>query len=297
MRLLLLLLLWTYSFSTAAGSLASELRTCLASKSLNQQNPIDLANQCPTYYSRLQQLGILQTLEPLPERYFSKHYLQQLNTLTKKSTQVQVFDRSELDGLLAALMLDTEAEQSQAWWNSFLAWLDSLKPEQYEHEYRWLVEFLQALSLSEQTVTTIIYAFLILIAVLAIALVLYECYIAGVFSRVAQQRRKKSQTTVVQNYPDTFLLAEIKKLNPCAQIAALLIYIIKYLSAQQQLPEASSLTNQEFSAYLQRHHSQQHKVFEQLIYSAEPVLYGNQQPSAESLQGCWQYADRILVNE
>jgi hypothetical protein len=246
----------------------------------------------------LRKQGLLQTLQPAPGDRLSRQQLQQLVILTMHPEKVKMFDYSQLDALIADILIATEEDQSKAWWNSFLSWLKSFKSEQYENEFQWLVKFLESMSLSEQAVNFILYSLLILLTLTALGLVVYECYITGVFFRSGRKRRV---TQVVAMSGEISAankaLKEIKMLDSSAQMAALFAYVIRSLTFQGNLPEDDSMTNQELSTYMQRHGAHYKNNFAQLVSIVDPVVYGNIVPTPDSLWTCWQQTERILADE
>lgn len=260
------------------------------------QQSIELETQCPKFYQKLAENGVMATLQaPFPKQ-LSVTQLQMLQTATNLTDEVEVLDESGLNTLLASIYVEKNEDKTVDWWKQFLSWLNGFKPEKYETEFNWLIKFLEAITPSEQTASIMMYTSFGLIILLTIGLVLWELYLSGVFDRKRRRYKKHRQTTVkpIDSATNQLSFAEIKQLAPAIQSIALLKSVINQLMDKEILPNNSALTNLEFRQCLQSSHSSNYQSFSQLLDIVEPVLYGDEIPSEQEIVQCWQHAEQIL---
>ena len=268
---------------------------CLQRAREQQGSSINLQIDCPRLFAGLKEKNLLTTIEPPIAEEITVLQLTALNSMLQQRDDIWALDSQGLEGLLAEIRIQVKKKPSEEWWNRFLAWLKSLKPEQYEVEFKWLVDILNALLPSEQMIKLFTTVMIYSLIAISLGIIVWEFYLTGAFSRFGFRRRANATGHPVPTVTvrSSLGLQEISRLAPVAQVAALLNYVIARLTEQKQLPEDPSLTNLELTHYLQQQDAPKKTAFSQLVRQSEPVLYGNKQPCAAILRKCWQNAELI----
>ncbi len=289
----LIALFWLIS-PVLAGD--AEMQLCYQLAEQEDQQLVNLNEQCPKVYQSLRQSGLTPALEaPLPDNV-SLAQLNFLQSSMRTSSNSRAIDISGLDELLASILIDHQDDDQSTWWKQFMEWLNSFKPEKYESEFGWLMKFLEAITPSEQVARIIMYVVFGITLLLAVGMVIWELYINGVFSRRKGNRRSLANQTVIPDVESrpSLTVTEIQKLAPGMQVVALYNNVISCLIERAQLPGDPALTNFELQAYLRKHKSLAQTAFASLVVNVEPVLYGKLTPTKNSLECCWNNAQQIL---
>ena len=295
-------------FTVAQGSLLLVLATpisaavsdlylddCLQRAKDQQLSSVNLQGECPQLFVNLQTIGVLDAIDPPIVEDVAVLQLMALATMLQQNDVNWVLDDQGLNDLLKGIRVFEKKDQSMEWWDRFLDWLKSKKPEKYEAEFQWLIKMINALMPSEQTLKIFTKVMIYCLIAISLGIIVWEIYLAGAFSRFGFQRKTNDAAKPVSTVTDQsgLVLAEVSQLSPSEQVSALLNYAITGLIDQQQLPEDRSLTNQEMSKYLQQKDAPAKHIFSQLVQQSEPVIYGNLQPGSVIVDQCWEMAELI----
>lgn len=210
-----------------------------------------------------------------------------MNAMRHASTLDLSLDESELDALLEEIKEKREPSSWTQWWNSMLNWLESLNMEHYDGELAWLQDFFQAITPSARTARILLYLVLAATCLAAGVLIVHELYLSGALSRRGTDRRGQSLNPKSSRSDNTGKTPwNMTGLPPKKQVAFLLQAAIEVLEQRGEIPSNPALTNDEIRLYLSRKQALAAVPFSVLIELAEPVLYGEIEPSRDMLLHC-----------
>ena len=262
------------------------LQLCLVKVRQQAEKKLNLQKSCPALFNELQSQKLLTAFEPPLLAEISLAQLEWLadsrHTLRKPSSIRQ----NGLDQLLANI-LETELKDPESeWWQAFLKWLDSLKAEDYEAEYQWLLRFIETIKPSKQSVLFFIYGSMALLVITSAWLVLGELYRAGVFAFVTGRRRPIAECKQRHEKISSSSATQqaINELPPHRQITVLLEQVIDVLAERKMIPRDTSLTHRQLLRYIGLHAAGPESIFAHLVQEAEPIVYGNRPVTDQVLE-------------
>lgn len=277
------------------GSVANDV-DCFSKTLAKQQRKELIQIECPTFYHRLSEKDLMNTLEgTLPER-FSRTQLQFLKSAIHPANHQLTLVRSELDTLLGNIYRGELEDENDSLWKQFLNWLERVKPENHEKEFGWLIRVLEAITPSEKTAKIILYTVFGVIILITAGLILRELYLSGIFFRKKSNKKPSNQGFIKQASKTTprYSLEDIKQFEPRKQQVWLFRRVIFYLVERGILPKDKALTNLELTQKLRKDHPAIDTLFTQLSDEVEPALYGGTNPTCQKLKSSWQHAEKIL---
>jgi hypothetical protein len=290
----LILLICCLSLSVQAAQDA--LQPCLELAKQQTQHKLNLAKDCPDLLQALKDQWLYTTVVPSLENDISLAQLEFLANSQHSLQNARSFQKTDLDQLLADILV-TETQNSQwEWWKTFLKWLDSLKADEYEDEFQWLIRFMQTIKPSEQTMQFFIYGTIGLLVIASAWLVISELKVAGFFAKLTGKRKVslEQKLDLEQVVPVVAHQIAIHQLPPHQQIAVLLEQVIKMLMERELVPADATLTYRQIVYYLSQHAVTSEPTVAHLVQSAEPILYGNRPVAAQTLNDYWRDAQTLL---
>ncbi|WP_347986104.1 hypothetical protein [Methylomonas sp. AM2-LC] len=268
----------------------AHLSTCLSLAKQQTQQSVLLASDCPDLYMDLTNLGLLSNISDT----VSLKQLQLLANSMQPSRQLLPVQHAELDKLLADIVITEARDPSAEWWQALLKWLDSLKGDDYEDKYQWLQQFLDTIKPSEQTVKMFFYALIGLLVLMSVWLVISELYYAGFLQKLTGKSKPRRIRQITPTIFSTQPAVIPDQLSTQQQIAVWLNQVIDRLAEQQLIPLDHSLTYRQIQAYLSQQASPNLQLFQQLLSTAEPVVYGARPIDTDSLSRYRNTVQRLL---
>ncbi len=255
---------------------------------------------CRGLESAMRQSRLSQAIQPLAGDTLEFGQLLDLGLLVEgmlaSGTRQWQLEYSELEAILAETLIVQDESDSLSWWDHLLAWLKEKLRGQDTIDLHWLDQILRWLTPSPETAEFIWYGTLISIALVAFAIAFNEIRIAGglkLFPRWRNRQAKATLPTSTLRDP-TVVLANVHKLSPHKQPAALLMLCINVLINRNRLPETKSSTNRELSAYLRAHGDEATTQFNQLVGHAERSVYGGRNVTMAQVEECFSHAETLL---
>lgn len=287
----LLVLGWAAS-AQAAGNGVQDCITTIANRP--GQEAIK-TKDCPDLLLQLQSDSWPLT-EPELDEEITPAQLRFLQRARLVDTGALSLDREDLAQLLNEVQQPDTRDEHGQWWKAINAWLDQLKSGDYEAEYQWLRSLLEAITPSESIARVLLYGSLALLVSMSLGLVGVELYHAGWLTRFSGAHRAKRKAAQDQPHTPAGALpddADLLPLPPRRQLAALLDAVIDALTARQLIPADTTLTHRQLlRAAADR--SMPVLVFQRLVETAEPVLYGRQEARQPLLAAFRRDAQHVL---
>ncbi|MGR8935592.1 MAG: DUF4129 domain-containing protein [Gammaproteobacteria bacterium] len=287
MRLLMLLCCCCWVLPVQAGG--DPWQACLDAAKRRQPAEVELPQDCPELFRALRKQDLPASAEPPISDRVSLAQLEYMLRSRQTGHAFSGLDHEGLDALLAGILQPEAPNPETAWRQTLMAWLEQLQASDYETQYRWLVEFLRAVTPSAAVVRWSLYAAIALLVILSLWLIARECYYAGVFvkfpglRRNPPQHRMRMETT---QRPGNACQAVDASSPPARQIASLLEQVSAGLADANLLPRNAACTYRELGGYLGEREPHAAKSFMRLLQHAEPVLYGARAANAETLRVC-----------
>jgi hypothetical protein len=270
------------------------LQACLSIAKQHVNRTFNLEGDCPDLFHELQTQRWLATFEaPLP----AKLSIEQLEFLANTSHSVSnpgLIRQDGLDQLLSGILTNEINDPQSDWWKTLLKWLDSLKSQEHEPQYQWLLYLLEHLKPSEQTVKYFLYASIGLLLIMTAWLIFNELYWAGFFFKFSGKRQALIQTKDTQSLHPVASQPVISELPPQRQIAALLEQLIDILAERKLIPNDLSLTHRQIILYIKQQNDEPESSFAHLVHEAEPILYGNRPVDSQALGDYRRNAQMLL---
>jgi len=287
----LLLLGWAASAQAAAESVPD----CIATIAGRPVQEAVKTRDCPALLRQLQSDSWPLT-EPELDEEITPAQLRFLQRARQLDGGAVSLDRPGLAALLKEVQQPEARDGRSQWWKALHDWLDQLKSGDYEAEYRWLRRLLEAITPSEAVARGLMYGSLALLVLMSLGLVGVEMYHAGWLARFSGGRRARRQAAHPETHRRPGALpaeAEVAPLPPRRQLAALLDAVIDALAARRLIPADTTLTHRQL---LRAATGQSVPVLalQQLVETAEPVLYGRQQASQQLLAAFRRDAQAVL---
>jgi hypothetical protein len=272
------------------------LQACLKLARQQAGQAVNLQKDCPALFKELEKQSLLSSFDPPLIANASVSQLEFLDDSSQQMRPVGVIHQEGLERLLADILIVETDDPKSSWWQSFLKWLDSIKPAEHENQYQWLQHLLEALKPSEHAAQIFIYASIALLLALSAWLVASELYQAGVFRKFTGRRKP---STSAESYPQTQSSAFYPLFDALTyqqQIAALLSQLINALAQRQLIPADPSLTHRQLVSYYQKQTGQREPTFPRLVNESEPLLYGHRAIDAE-LVGYYRREVQALIGQ
>jgi hypothetical protein len=290
-----ILLICCLSLSVQAAQDA--LQSCLELAKQQAQHKLNLAKDCPDLLQSLKDQWLYTTVVPSLENDISLAQLEFLTASQRQLRSAPSIQQNDLDQLLADILV-TETKNSQwEWWKAFLKWLDSLKVDDYEDEFQWLIRFMQTIKPSEQTIHLFIDGTIALLVIASVWLVINELTVAGFLAKLTGKRKVllAHQSSLGQGLDSSNARQiAIHQLSPHQQIAVLLEQVIKMLMERELIPADATLTHRQIVHYLSQHAVTSEPAVAHLVHAAEPILYGNRTVAAQTLNDYWRDVQALL---
>ncbi|HLF97222.1 MAG TPA: DUF4129 domain-containing protein [Methylococcaceae bacterium] len=287
------LLLFAWAASAQAGGDA--VQDCIAIVADRPGQAAIQTKDCPGLLLQLQS-EVWPLTEPELDEEITLAQLRFLQRARQVDTRALPVDRDALAQLLKEVQQPDAGDKRGQWWKAINAWLDQLKSGDYEAEYQWLRSLLQAITPSESVARVLLYGSLALLVAMSLGLVAVELYHAGWLTRFATGRRATREAaharprTQIGALPDA---ADAAPPPPRRQLAALLDAVIDALAAQNLLPADATLTHRQLLRAAAGR-STPVQVFQRLVETAEPVLYGRHEASRDLLAAVRRDAQHVL---
>lgn len=287
----LLVLGWAAS-AQAAGDGVQDCITTIANRPVQEAIK---TKDCPDLLLQLQSNSWPLT-EPELDEEITPAQLRFLQRARLVDTAALSLDREDLAQLLNEVQQPDARDEHGQWWKAINAWLDQLKSGDYEAEYQWLRTLLEAITPSETVARVLLYGSLALLVLTSLGLVGVELYHAGWLTRFSSARQAKRKAahdkpcTRSGALPDD---ADVSPFPPRKQLAALLDAVIDALTAQKLIPADTTLTHRQLLRTA-ADRSMPVLVFQRLVETAEPVLYGRQEAGQHLLAAVRGDAQNVL---
>ena len=282
--------------SLSAQAAQDVLQPCLSLARQQAPQKLNLSKDCPDLLKALKNQWLYTTIVPSLENEVSLAQLEFLAASQHPLRNAPSLQQTGLDQLLADTLV-TETKNSQwEWWKAFLKWLDSLKVDEYEDEFQWLIRFMQAIKPSEQTIQFFIYGTIALLVIASAWLVISELTVAGFFAKLTGKRKVllEQNLGIEQGVLSIAHPKAIHQLSPHQQIAVLLEQVIKMLMERELVPVDATLTHRQIVHYLSQHAVTSEPAVAHLVHAAEPILYGNRPVAAQTLNDYWHDVQALL---
>jgi hypothetical protein len=251
------------------------LQDCLKLARQQVSHTVNLQNDCPEVFNELKSQGVLDSLVPslpveinLPRLTFLVDHQYVLR-------QPGLIHQDGLDKLIANILISDTNNELALWWESFLKWLDNLKPEEYEEQYQWLTRFLEAIRPKPDALLNFLYGVIFLLVCLSGWLIFSELRKSGYFLKPRGKTQPVDSVFTPHMLSTSAGLGNIQDLSPKLQIAAWLEQVVEALCSHHIIPDDQSLTHRQILHYLAQHNPTGITAFSDLLYTAEPILYGN----------------------
>lgn len=190
-------------------------------------------------------------------------------------------------------------DQHKNLWEKFLYWLRSLIVDPDNNNQSWLSEWIDDIHFPSWLGTAIYFSSIGIVILLALAIVVYE----------VRQSKRKSKTTPkhITADMDTFTpetpgmvvstIEQIRKLPLIRQPPALLQIILGFLMENNELPKKRSLTNREYTQYLELKHNDHSALFNQVAIHADQCVYGLSEPQSTDLEQLFAVTQSFVANK
>lgn len=272
------------------------MQACLDMARQHAGNKLNLQKDCPMLFNELQTQRLQTVFEPPLSAEVSLAQLDLIADSRHGLRESSALSQDGLDRLLAEL-LETDIKDPEAEWRqAFLKWLDSLKMDDYEAEYQWLLRWLKSIKPSEQTVLSFIYGSIALLVIASAWLVISELYFAGFFVFAAGKRQALHKPDHQSLLYSSAARPVFSELSPPQQIAFLLEQVIDALAERKLIPRDASLTHRQMVYCLGQQAAGSETAFALLVRTAEPVLYGNRPVDFKLLSDYRRNAEALLDN-
>lgn len=264
----------------------SPLDHCLKWANSNQHSTINLSQDCPEAYRYLQQKDVLQSTEvdfTQPLISSQLEFLQR--NLTPPLLNRWHPDYQKLQPLLDDILIKTNRDDGWIVWEAFISWLRQLKLEQYAEGLTDFANFIESITPTKETMKMVLATLIILVLIIILYYILLEFRHAGLLPWGRKKQDNKlidiSRLSTDLNHPEW---QEIVRLPTQKQPAAILKYVLHYLTENDLLNYESANTNLELFKLLKKTSPDLASNFKELLHDVEPVIYGNRETDDLTLQ-------------
>ena len=296
-KMLLIIVAWF--LVTTGQATMRPLDDCVDRFKKNQTQDIILQHDCPDFYFFLQQENILQPSDALlSERltYSQIKFLQRnLGPTAEIRWQPEFYN---LQQLLDRILVKTNRDNDWKSWDAFINWLKQLKLEQYAEGLTDFANMIQAITPSKETMKIILATIITMVFIMILYFVAVEFRLAGLFNWPFNKVKGGfAGSGWIEPGQQQLDWQQLLLLPPQKQPAAVLKYIINFLTINEQLEYKPACTNQELLIILKKASAPKAADFKKILLDVEPVIYGNCVADEIMLQRIRQTARLITAPE
>jgi hypothetical protein len=261
---------------------------------------IALARQCPDLVRALDAGGLEAGLPSLGDEpaYATLETLHRLLRAARPdgASPAAAMDYASLDAILDEVHRPVEAPAPGVW-ERFIRWLDEVLAGSGEAAYleplKRLIAWLDETVPVRAMLQLLFAGLLISLVIVAGGLLVQQLVATRGRPRLPWADRGRGSTPGAAPAPDALpALADIRRLPPARQPAAVLNWCIEVLVRRNVLPARRSRTNRELLRCLDNETTAQ-RAFARLLDTAEPSIYGGRAADAERLERLYEHAAAV----
>lgn len=262
------------------------LDDCVDWAKSEQNANINLQQDCPNAYLFLLEQNLL---DPSPESSPQTLTDSQLEFL-QRSLMPSADKRwspefSHLQQMLDQMLIKTDRDREWEFWDEFIDWLKQLELEQYAEGLTDLADFIHAMTPSKETMKILLTALIVMVFITILYLVAVEFQLAGLIKWPRKNATKNLSSYASQTAtPLPLSWQQLLDLPTQKQPAAMLKFVIHFLTVHDSLQYQSACTNLELLKKLKKSSPSLAVNFKQILRDVEPVIYGNRKTDDATLQ-------------
>lgn len=272
--------------TVASGAVHDSLDACIAQAAADLRGIVALESACPGLRAALDESGVAANLPAGWQDSLDREALRDIAALDRRyqDTPDLAPDSSGLPSILEQLASEQTAP-SKSWWDAAKAWLRSWFARPQRAGGSWFRDFLDRIAESRDLIQVITYLLLSIAVVAALAFIINELRIAGVFAgRREPGRRSRQVAHLPSASPQPEDLIDLDAATPAEQPAILLRLLVARLVARGRLSGERSLTHRELIARAAWPDPQGRTLFARVAQLAECMLYGPGAPDGEEVR-------------